>query len=82
MALKLDNGGLRNPSFKLGNLKPYKGTQTHPRIGENPTKITPNPPQAALAAVTPVDPAGPDCYRGRAKPWESNALLLQGVAHG
>lgn len=27
-----------------------------------------------LAALIPVDPAGPDRYRGRAKPWESYAL--------
>ncbi len=36
----------------------------------------------AAAAVTPVDPAGPDRYRGRAKPWESNAPPLRGVADG
>jgi hypothetical protein len=23
--------------------------------------------------TNPVDPAGPDCYRDNAKPWESNA---------
>ncbi len=27
-----------------------------------------------LAALIPVDPAGPDRYRGRDKPWESYAL--------
>lgn len=34
------------------------------------------------AAVTPVDPAGPDRYRGGAKPWESYAPPLRGVADG
>ena len=34
------------------------------------------------AAVTPVDPAGPDCYRGGAKPWESHDPPLRGVADG
>ena len=32
----------------------------------------------SLATVIPVDPAGPDCYRGGAKPCESAPLAMLG----
>ncbi len=38
--------------------------------------------RARLAAVTPVDPAGPDRYRGGTKPWESCAPGRGGAADG
>ena len=40
------------------------------------------PPLRGLAAAIPVDPAGPDRYRGGAKPWKSYAPQVGGVADG
>ena len=64
---------------------------TQPSGGFPPTTIMArrgaSPPEKGRAPPwpcgrTPVDPAGPDRYRGGAKPWESHAPPLRGVANG
>ncbi|GAY26672.1 hypothetical protein ATG_18760 [Desulfurococcaceae archaeon AG1] len=44
-------------------------------------RTTPSHNPRGLAAATPLDPGGPDRYRGGAKPWESYAPE-RGVADG
>lgn len=56
----------------LRNPRPDAGTSA----GTNSTQ-----PHGLPAAVTPLDPGGPDRYRGKAKPWESDTPD-RGVADG
>ncbi len=73
---------------KQGYLRTMSPQPNHPGTAraegwDDPTPTTPKPnPRTNPIPKKPVDPAGPDRYRGGAKPCESYARGPPGVAHG